>query len=133
MNVIEPPTISVANVRDLPPPAEWPAWFVWVGGRSSRRGLKVSPLANPYRVGQYPTRLDMQPLTREDTLYWYRAWRAFSHDLGILFELGRLNSLLKKHGRLVLVCRCAPKPCHAEVIREWLENHWQAAMKGKEG
>ena len=129
---MQPPPISVANIRDLEPPSEWPAWYVWVGGRSSRRGLKASPLANPYRAGQYPTHIHMWPLNSEDVIYWYRIWLVHSHWGMKYFELGRLDNLLKKHGRLVLVCRCAPKPCHAEVIREWLENHWQAAMKGKE-
>ncbi len=33
---------------------------------------------------------------------------------------GHERDLLAKHGKLVLVCWCAPKPCHAEIIRDAL-------------
>ena len=36
-------------------------------------------------------------------------------------EIERLYKILKKHGKLELFCWCAPKRCHAETIKNYLE------------
>jgi len=113
--------ISIANIRDLPLPSEWPEWYVYVGRPAPRRGLRGSSLANPYRIGQLSTDGHMRPLTREMTIYWYNNWLRLSDPVPKLLDLILLRSLLRKHGKLVLVCWCAPRPCHAEIIREVLE------------
>ena len=38
-------------------------------------------------------------------------------------ELRRLFKLAKKYGKLSLYCWCAPKRCHAETIKEFLESY----------
>ena len=42
-------------------------------------------------------------------------------------ELARLAELYKEHGKLRLFCWCAPKRCHAETIKGWLQKHLIAA------
>ena len=37
-------------------------------------------------------------------------------------ELNRLKALYKKYNKLRLFCWCAPKQCHAEIIKEYIEN-----------
>jgi len=122
-------TVEVANVRDLPPHDEWPEWYAYVGRPAPRCGLKGSALANPFKVGQWPTRFPMSwTLTLEDTVYWYRVWLHTAPQGMKMFEMEGLRRKLKKHGRLTLVCWCetwdgtgeAPGKCHAEVLREAL-------------
>jgi len=120
--------ITIANVRDLPPPSEWPEWRVWVGRAAPRWKLKASGLANPFKVGQYPTQINMHTMTLEDVLYWYRVWLLRSASGAKMMDMSWLRSLLRKHGRLELVCCCitwdgrgdAPRKCHAEAIRDVL-------------
>ena len=113
--------ITIANVRDLPPPSEWKPWVVYVGRAAPRRGVKRSPLANPYNVGQWPTHSSMWPLGEDDVMYWYRVWLHRASSVMKMIEMGHLRSLLKEHGKLVLACWCVPRRCHAEVIREVLD------------
>ena len=39
-----------------------------------------------------------------------------------LKEMSRLYYLYKQYGKLRLFCWCAPKRCHAETIKAYLEN-----------
>lgn len=40
-------------------------------------------------------------------------------------ELKRLYNIHKQYGKLRLFCWCYPKRCHAEVIKNYLENIWK--------
>lgn len=123
-------TITIANVRDLPPPAEWPEWQVYVGRRVNRHKLQASPLEN---------RWGLHWDTRDRAIEKYRLDLAGALGVNgdkhpnwsgpIRAELRRLRALLTKHDRLTLVCWCAPKPCHAEIIRDALAGHAPAADK----
>lgn len=117
-------TIHIANVQDLGPPSEWPEWVVYVGRRSNRHGLKASLLENPYRVGQWAPNGMRRPsqMGPDDCIDAYAVWLRHRCTAGVNMELGRLRSLLEKHGKLTLVCWCAPKKrCHAEVVRKVLQ------------
>jgi hypothetical protein len=113
--------IEIANMRDLVPVPElpWGGWSdheAYVGRQNKRWRQKKSPLANPWGVGG--------DVGREAAIEFYRGHLAFyiRHDKGgVREELRRLRALHEKHGRLTLVCWCAPKRCHAEVIKEWLD------------
>jgi len=111
--------ISIANIRYLPPPAEWPEWYVYVGRSAPRRGLKRSPLANIYLVGDYSPDLGRR-FTRQEVIALYASNVLGQPMPGFERELGRVRTLLAKHGKLILVCWCAPRACHAEVIRDAL-------------
>lgn len=129
--------ITVANIRDyivggkvvMPPNA------VWVGRAAPRWGIKASVLRNPFVIGktvaeQGPVFLSFRPA--DIPWSWTRVDRALSIDLYrsllraqrgnriIEAELDRLHALAARD-QLKLVCGCAPKPCHADVIKEYLE------------
>lgn len=40
----------------------------------------------------------------------------------VLNELRRIYRIYKQYGKLRLFCWCAPKKCHAETIKTFLEN-----------
>jgi hypothetical protein len=40
-------------------------------------------------------------------------------------ELARIQSIYETYGKLRLFCWCAPKRCHAETIKRWLEKSIQ--------
>ena len=42
-------------------------------------------------------------------------------DLRFQQELARLQTIHEQFGKLRLFCWCAPKRCHAETIKRWLE------------
>lgn len=121
--------ITVANVRDFLVPnmasggkcTAFPdETYVWVGRMLPRWGLRASPLRNPFRVGKPPWNGASFLLTQADAVSLYRMHfrdRGASEEE----ELARLRALHEKHGKLVLVCACHPKPCHASVIKEVLE------------
>ena len=44
-----------------------------------------------------------------------------SNHTGFKMELDRLITLYKKHKHLRLFCWCAPKRCHAETIKRYIE------------
>jgi hypothetical protein len=82
--------------------------WVYVGRENKHYGLKESPLANPYRVGSDG---------REKSIQQFKAylwWKIQKRNPEVMGALQNLNQ------DSVLVCWCAPKPCHAEVIaRAW--------------
>lgn len=43
------------------------------------------------------------------------------YDSAMQAELSLLKDILTKYGKLNLFCWCAPKRCHAETIKEYLE------------
>jgi len=131
--------IEIANARDLGPPSEWPEWYVYVGRAAPRKGLKASRLANPHRVGRHcfvpelrngaRYLREVEKASRDEVLAAYRgdlelAVSGYKTDgaiPGMRIELARLRALHEKHGKLTLVCWCAPKPCHGDVIKAVLE------------
>ena len=76
---------------------------------------RPSPLGNPFPMSD-----DMD---REECIEKYRDWIRVMLDLNdkaVLNELSRLATILYKEKELTLLCWCAPKRCHAEVIKEVL-------------
>ena len=94
--------ITIKNRRTYKGPGEWIC--------SSR-----SPLGNPFVMD---TESD-----REDVIKKYKFWISRQinlNDTATLRELNRLFNRAKK-GDLNLICWCAPKPCHGDVIKKLLE------------
>ncbi len=73
-------------------------------GRRGRHGIKESPWHNPYRVPQ-------DAATNEEAVAKYRDYLLANPDL-----LARIEELRGK----LLVCWCYPKPCHGNVLVEFL-------------
>jgi hypothetical protein len=77
-------------------------------GRS--RTSRPSPLGNPYTKAEHG----------EDALGLYRKHMRAKIDAGDVAVLRALNSITPDHS---LVCSCAPRPCHGDVVVElWLEH-----------
>lgn len=79
---------------------------------------RPSPLGNPFRIGVNGT--------REEVLAGYRRWLWAQIKLKneVYLELKRLAALAK-HGDITLVCWCAPKRCHADLVKsavEWMHS-----------
>lgn len=75
-------------------------------GRPTRFG-------NPYRVEEVGS--------HEEAARLYRAWfQERTKDPRFLQALETLYQRLKRENVLTLSCHCVPRPCHAEVIAEWL-------------
>ena len=96
--------IQIFNLRAVKPLHEWDV-----------RVDRTSPLGNPYFMGA--------ELQRDEVCNLYEVW-LHNHlaDANVATELERLITILRKYGKINLFCWCAPKRCHAETIREYLES-----------
>ena len=88
---------------------KWDAGAQYIG-----RG---SPLGNPFVM--------KSEADRDAVCDQYQAWfdrKVKNGDERVMNELRRLYRLAKK-GDLVLGCFCAPKRCHGETIKAFLEKY----------
>ncbi len=82
------------------------------------RGVYVgrpTPLGNPFRLEEEER--------REEVVARYATWleeELRQGNRGVARALEELYRRLKRQGTLTLLCFCAPKRCHAEVIAERL-------------
>lgn len=106
--------IDVVNRREGQ--VDRPGTTVYVG--------RPTPLGNPFAIG-----IDG---TREEVVEEYAEWLNVQlQDPEPNEQQAMFSKLIQKarlHGRLHLQCWCAPKKCHAEVIRDALYD-----VLGKEG
>ena len=82
-----------------------------VGNRGEYVG-RPSPLGNPFKLERESD--------RESVIEWYEVWlreKIRTRDKAVCDELNRLFKIARDSGVLELACWCAPKLCHAEVIR----------------
>jgi Domain of unknown function (DUF4326) len=114
---VSPPQIQVVHVRDVRPGR--PA--VYVGRENPRAGLPGSPLANPFRM--------RSEADRPAVIAAYTRWldthlRVGAAPWPVTGELVRLAGLARLAAAarrpLRLACWCAPRPCHADPIRDVL-------------
>ena len=75
-----------------------------------------SVLGNPFYMA---SEADRNKVCDQYQVYF----EAKANDINSPFrtELNRLFMLLTKYGKLNLFCWCAPKRCHAETIKKFLE------------
>lgn len=83
-----------------------------------------SPFGNPYSHME-GTKAQHKVATREEAIEKYREWfeRARLNEpvlAAMLHEMCRTH--LDGHD-INLVCYCAPKPCHGDVIKEYIEEY----------
>lgn len=76
---------------------------------------RPSPLGNPFRMRNESERARV--IAKYDA--WLRS-KIAKGDKRVCDELNRLYKIARD-GELVLVCWCAPKACHADVIKRVLE------------
>ena len=102
-------SITVANKRSS------------IGGEYIGR---PSPLGNPFVIGRDGT--------RDEVIAKYRSWLLAQLDenkpSAVLTEMDRLVNLYENNETLTLVCWCAPKACHGDVLAQaipWWSNKEQ--------
>ena len=78
---------------------------------------RSSPLGNPFALSRTCTRAE----SCSKYLDWFHA-EVVQGNPAVLKELHRLFELYKVHDKLELYCWCAPKQCHAETIKSYLED-----------
>lgn len=77
---------------------------------------RASVLGNPFRMRSESERDMVCEKYKE-----YFKKKILEKDERFLEELRRLYRIYKKYGKLRLFCWCAPRRCHAETIKEFLE------------
>jgi hypothetical protein len=84
---------------------------------------RPSPLGNPYSHLKSRTLAQFQTNSLQESLDKYEIWLdeqlrdSWSHASR---EFECLLTTLKLVGELILICWCAPHPCHAEIIKKKL-------------
>jgi hypothetical protein len=108
--------ITVVNVK------KFKGQYVYCGRASASRRFGASPLANPF-----PLRDEAD---RALILAKYKRWfdsRVQDGDGAVADALAQLLSMASR-GDLNLGCYCAPKACHCDVIKEFLEGVLNATI-----
>jgi hypothetical protein len=103
--------VTVIHIRDadLKDPRQ-----VYIGRGNAR--LPRSPLHNPYPL---PNEAQREACIARYLLYLRRELKA--ENAAINAELDRLVALASE-GPIKLVCYCAPRPCHGDIIKEMIED-----------
>jgi hypothetical protein len=74
-------------------------------------------LGNPFRIDEHTT--------REISIQRYAEWfisKIRSRNSVIIQHLHLMEKIIQDEGKLNLVCWCAPKMCHADLIKQALLN-----------
>jgi len=105
--------IEVVNVRGLDPQTNG-AGIVYVGRRCGK--WQNSILGNPFKIGVHGT--------REEVIDKYRDWLKNKLETDQCVQSFIMDLVKRFHNgeRLRLGCWCAPLSCHAEVIKEVVED-----------
>lgn len=95
--------------------------------------IVIKNLKTDYILEYYDVRVDRKSIlgspfyisknnTREEVLAQYKTYfkSKVKNDPKFKKKLDQLFQMYIKYGRLNLFCWCAPKPCHAETIRDYL-------------
>jgi len=113
--------IKVANARKVTPEAcgdrTGETVHVYVGRAWGR--WPESVLGNPFHIGADGTRYEV--------IEKYRAWliEQRAENRKVAAALDSLYEVVRSGRTLVLVCWCAPKACHADVIKGLLMRRLQ--------
>jgi uncharacterized protein YeaO (DUF488 family) len=99
--------ITICNLRESKPTNSWDI-----------RVDRASPLGNPF----YMTSETYRNQVCDKYEDWFKIKVAYEEPF-IINELKSLKEIYKLYDRLNLFCWCAPKRCHAETIKKWLENN----------
>lgn len=77
---------------------------------------RPSPLGNPFARFDYE-HVKFKVKTRREAIDAFEDWLDEQpEDSPAKQELNRLASIYREKGELVLVCSCAPSPCHGHII-----------------
>ena len=89
-----------------------------------RRGnVERVPVCRPHALGN-PFYLRDESL-RSNVIERYREWfMASLHKPMVQDAIRNIVEILAADGEVELACYCAPRPCHAEVIKEHIEANY---------
>lgn len=76
---------------------------------------RKSPLGNPFYMGH---EINRNSVCEKYAEWFYHA----THNQAFYILLSEMIKTYKQYGKLRLFCWCAPKRCHAETIKKYLEN-----------
>lgn len=79
---------------------------------------RPSPLGNPYAIGKDGTRGEVIELYRE----WIEHTMKHDPESAASKEFDRIVHMYIANGSIDLVCWCAPQACHADVIKDLLQD-----------
>lgn len=84
--------------------------------------MRPSVLGNPFHIGA-PHPDTGKPTTRDDVVdaYLPELRRLYAQKGAAYAELVRIAVLVRSGQRVTLVCCCAPKRCHGDVIKDAIE------------
>jgi len=101
--------INVVNVKTYNGKGEY------VGRSNAYYGLEGSVLANPENL--------KSESDRNANIGRYEIWlkAKMESDTPQKQEVLRLRRVWRATGRLTLICWCAPRACHAEIIKRFIE------------
>lgn len=91
-------SIVICNLRNEKPEHPW-----------DFRVDRVSPVGNPYFMAK-----------EEDRERVCHLYKLDFPEIAKKEYIQKMLDAYKEHGRLRLFCWCAPKQCHAEIIRDYL-------------
>lgn len=81
---------------------------------------RTSPVGNPFYMRDESQR---DEVCDKYEAYFYKQ---LDYNSEFAMYLRKMLSALKQYGRIQLYCWCAPKRCHAETIKAWLEQQIQS-------
>lgn len=96
--------------------------YMYCGWGNRRLGFPTSPLANPYSHKSNARANRIRVANRDEAVEMYRIWlwqKICSQDQAVLEALHQITPTT------ALVCWCAPKRCHCEVLgaaAAWIED-----------
>ena len=120
------PLIYIVNCKV--PISEWPSsdWH-YVGRKLARSPIYMgSNLANPFHQAEHG---------REEAIELYRRWlwdRVKAEYGPVTRELKDILEYSLSRKGISLGCWCAPRPCHAEVIKRCVEWMWAEGVRPKD-
>lgn len=84
---------------------------------------RPSPLGNIYHLK------DVNDIKERNIVCdLYAKWFAIQDSKEFLDELSKLIDIFNKYGKLNLFCFCAPKRCHAETIKKYIEERTKSVI-----
>jgi hypothetical protein len=77
---------------------------------------RPSALGNPFVIGRDGS--------RDEVIAKYKEWlaKALMNNPAVRDTFMQLVSFYRDFGELTLVCFCKPQKCHADIIKEFIEN-----------
>ena len=99
-------------------------WTITIKNKKTYKGDgtyvgRPNALGNPFEIGRDGG--------RREVIEKYRKWLTdeIRRDNAGMWMFVSLFDEVHEKGELILICWCAPKECHADVIKEFLMEAWE--------